>query len=234
MSPGSAPRTKTGPVQMCTPKPSPDPRPSSLPSTGPGAAAIDAFLLLGPQEHAFGAGIALDHALGIVIGMMRQRLDGDVVAGIDLELRLEQLAEIAPVHGVRRRRQIVVGRLARSWCALRGRGRDQRAAGRRPRGRRAAAGHEGALEEAAPFRVELVEQLLAMQLELRTIVIVACAHGNSSWVWRSWKTRSRQKSGRRGPLASAAIGMQLAGQPLRSRLDEHAAQFGQTCGRTAT
>jgi hypothetical protein len=64
---------------------------------------------------------------------------------------------------------------------LRGRRRDQRAAGRRPRRGRAAAGHEGALEEAAPFRVEVVEQLLAMQFELRTRVIVACAHGNNSW-----------------------------------------------------
>ena len=96
-----------------------------------GAAAVDALLVLGPQEHAFGAGIALDHALGIVIGMMGQRLDGDVVAGIDLELRLEQLAEIAPMHGVGGRRQVVIGRLAAAPRLRRG-GRDQRAAARRP------------------------------------------------------------------------------------------------------
>jgi hypothetical protein len=36
----------------------------------PSAAAIDAFLLLGPQEHAFGAGIALHHAFGVVVGMV--------------------------------------------------------------------------------------------------------------------------------------------------------------------
>jgi hypothetical protein len=32
-----------------------------------GAAAIDSFLFLGPREHAFGAGIAIDHALGVVL-----------------------------------------------------------------------------------------------------------------------------------------------------------------------
>ena len=139
-----------------------------------GAAAVDALLLLGPEKHAFGAGIALDHALGVVIGVMGERLDGDVVAGIDLEPRLEQLAEIAPMHGVGGRREIVIGRLARPRLR---RGRlDQRAAARR-QGCGAATRHERALEKAAPFRVEIVEELLAMQLELRTIVVVACAHG---------------------------------------------------------
>ncbi len=162
---------------------------------GPGAAAVDALLVPGPQEYAFGAGIAFDHALGVVIGMMGQRFDGDVVAGIDLELRLEQLAEIAPMHRVRRRRQIMKGRLARPRRrALCDRGRDQRAAGRCPRSSRATACHEGTLEEAAPFRVELVEQLLTMQFELRTIVIVACAHGNNSWFDAFERTRSRQSA----------------------------------------
>ena len=46
----------------------------------PGASAIDAFLILGPEEHALGARITLDHSLGVVIGVMRHGLDGDVVA----------------------------------------------------------------------------------------------------------------------------------------------------------
>ena len=66
----------------------------------PGAAPVDVLLVLGPVEHALGAGIALDHALGIVIGVMGQRLDRDEVAGVDLDLRLQLLAEIAPVHGI--------------------------------------------------------------------------------------------------------------------------------------
>ena len=68
------------------------------------AAAIDAFLVLGPQKHALGARIALDHALGVVIGVVRQGLDGDVIARIHFQLRLQELAEIAPMHrvGVRR------------------------------------------------------------------------------------------------------------------------------------
>src|SRR5215204_857945 len=41
------------------------------------AASVYALLLLGPQEHAFGAGIALHHALGVVVGMVGQRLNGD-------------------------------------------------------------------------------------------------------------------------------------------------------------
>src|SRR6516162_11763370 len=49
-----------------------------------GTAAIHALLVLGPQIDAFGARIALDHALGVVVGVMGQGLDGDIVTGIDL------------------------------------------------------------------------------------------------------------------------------------------------------
>ena len=45
-----------------------------------GAAAIDALLVLGPQEYTLGARIALDHALGVVVGVVRQGFDGDVIA----------------------------------------------------------------------------------------------------------------------------------------------------------
>ena len=94
-----------------------------------GAAAIDALLVLGPQVDAFDARIALDHALGVVAGVMGYGLDGDVVARIHFELRLQELAEIAPMHGVGVRRQVMVGRLA--GLGLRRSRRGQRAA-RRP------------------------------------------------------------------------------------------------------
>src|SRR5258706_15307289 len=45
----------------------------------PCATPVDALLLLGPQEDALGTEIALDHALGVIIGMVGQRLDGDEV-----------------------------------------------------------------------------------------------------------------------------------------------------------
>jgi hypothetical protein len=61
---------------------------------------------------ALGAGIALDHALGVVVGVMGQRLDGHVVAGIDLDHGFEQLAEIAPMDGIGRRRHVVMLGLA--------------------------------------------------------------------------------------------------------------------------
>ena len=79
--------------------------PEQLAVDRPRAAAIDVFLVLGPQEHALGARIALDHALGVVIGVVRQGLDGDVIARIHFKLRLQELAEIAPMYGVGVRRQ---------------------------------------------------------------------------------------------------------------------------------
>src|SRR5262245_26024677 len=44
-----------------------------------GTAPVHALLILGPQIHALGAGIALDHALGVVVGVVGQGLDGHVV-----------------------------------------------------------------------------------------------------------------------------------------------------------
>src|SRR5262249_19727187 len=74
-----------------------------------GTAPVHALLVLGPQIDAFRTRIALDHALGVVVGVMSQGLDGDIVTGIDLDDRLEQLTEIAPVEGFGGRRQIVIG-----------------------------------------------------------------------------------------------------------------------------
>ncbi len=70
-----------------------------------GAAARHRLVLARPLEHALGAGIALDHALVIVVGMMGQRLDGGAVAGAQRQGRRDLLGEIAPVDGLRRNRQ---------------------------------------------------------------------------------------------------------------------------------
>ena len=45
-----------------------------------GAAPVDALPAAVPEIDALGAGIALDHARGIVVGVMGERLDGDEVA----------------------------------------------------------------------------------------------------------------------------------------------------------
>ncbi len=71
-------------------------------------AAIDPLFVLGPEIDALRAGIALDHAFMIVVRLMCQGLDGDEVSGIDLELRLQVFAEIAPMHRVRIGRQIMM------------------------------------------------------------------------------------------------------------------------------
>src|ERR1700746_931200 len=52
--------------------------------------------------------------------------------------------------------------------------RDENASGRQRC--RAASGEECAFEKAAPFGVEIVEQLLAVELELRAIAIITCTH----------------------------------------------------------
>src|SRR5260221_13859480 len=49
-----------------------------------GAAPVHTLFVLGPQIDALGTGIALDHALGVIVGVMRQGFDGDVVTGINL------------------------------------------------------------------------------------------------------------------------------------------------------
>jgi hypothetical protein len=65
---------------------------------------------------------------------------------------------------------------------LGGGGRHQRhAAG--GQGRRAAGGDKRAFQEAAPFGVEIVEQLLAVELEVGAIAIIACTHWRSSLGW---------------------------------------------------
>src|SRR5262249_41173611 len=65
-----------------------------------GAAPVDALLLLVPVEDALGAGITLDHPIEVVVGVMREHLEGHEIPGADLDLWLQQLAEVAPVHGL--------------------------------------------------------------------------------------------------------------------------------------
>ena len=140
------------------------------------AASIHAFLVLRPQVHAFGAGIAFDHPLGIVVGVVCQCLDGHVVTGIDLELGLEQLAEIAPVNCVGCRRKVVIGWLTGSRRGTLSHGRrDQRSTGCTKRCR-SSRRHEGALKKGAPLGVEIVEKPLAVQFEFGATAIITCAH----------------------------------------------------------
>ena len=85
----------------------------------PGAAAFDALARLVPVEDAFRPGIALDHALEIVVCMMRERLDRDEVAGVDFDQRLQVLAEVAPMHGLVGGRDMVMLQRAALWAGLR-------------------------------------------------------------------------------------------------------------------
>ena len=143
----------------------------------PGATAVDAFFLLGPEVDAFKPGVAFDHALGIVAGVMDDRFDGDVVAGIDFKLRLQQLAEISPMHSVGVCRQVMVGRLAgRGLC----RHRRRQCPGASPGRRRSAACEERTLEKAAPFAVEIVEKPLPMEFEFRAVRVIPTALSRTS------------------------------------------------------
>ena len=83
----------------------------------PGAAPVDALATLIPAEHALRTRIAHDHALGIVVGVVGQGLQGHQIARMDVEAGLQALAEIAPVHGVLIGRQHVMRRALRHLLA---------------------------------------------------------------------------------------------------------------------
>jgi hypothetical protein len=86
------------------------------------------------MKDAFGAGIAPNHAIGIVVGMVGQGFDGDEITRLDLDHGLGRLAEVAPQHGVGAGRDVVVAAHARARLgALRegaGRHRHAQRAGR--------------------------------------------------------------------------------------------------------
>ena len=63
-----------------------------------GAASVDVLLAAVPVVDALRTRIALDHAGSIVVGVMREGLDRDEVARVDLDHRREGFAEVAPVH----------------------------------------------------------------------------------------------------------------------------------------
>jgi hypothetical protein len=108
---------------------------------------------------------------------MGDRFDGNVVAGIDFKLRLQQLAEISPMHGAGVCRQVMVGRLAgRGLC----RRRRRQYPGASPGRRRSAACEERTLEKAAPLAVEIVEKLLPMKFEFRAVCVIPTAHSRTS------------------------------------------------------
>jgi len=78
----------------------------------PGAAPVDVLCIARPVKHAFGPGVALDHAFGIVGGMLRQRLDRDGLAGIDLDLRRHRPGKISPMHARGFHREVMMALLA--------------------------------------------------------------------------------------------------------------------------
>ncbi len=55
--------------------------------------AFDVLSFLCPIEDAFGAGVALHHALIVIIGVVGQRLDGKRVAELTVTIGVRRLAE---------------------------------------------------------------------------------------------------------------------------------------------
>ena len=74
-----------------------------------GAAPVHVLPIPGPGEHVFGAGVASNHSLRIVGGVLGQGFDGDRIARTDFGLRRQRAAEIAPMYPARLHRQIMVG-----------------------------------------------------------------------------------------------------------------------------
>src|SRR5687767_995663 len=60
------------------------------------------------MEDTLGAGIVLYHAIEIIVRVVRQSLDGHEIARLDLDERFKRLAEIAPMYGFVRGRDVMV------------------------------------------------------------------------------------------------------------------------------
>ena len=153
-----------------------------------GATTVYALLFLGPQEHAFGAGIALHHALGVVIGMVGQRLNGDEVAGIDLDLRFQFLAEIAPMHCFGIRRQMMIGALGGLvlFGGSRHLRRHQRNAARGHRCDAPGRGEAGS-QERPTFPIKRFLEPAVVQFKFRTVLVITRAHGVSPRFERAFR-----------------------------------------------
>ena len=161
-----------------------------------GAPAIDALPLLVPVEDALGARIALDHPLGVVIGVMRENFQRDKVAGGHLDHGLERLAEVAPVHGLVGGRHVVMIRRARHPSRLRLGLRHSHRSERR----RHAADRQRALQElTAPVRLVChgrppPPMAVARRMDCRHNIFRASASGQAA---------SQERRSARGPsLAS--------------------------------
>ena len=89
---------------------------------GAGAAPVHALALAVPVEDGLRARVALHHPLGVVVRVVREHFDGDEVARADLDERLEQLAEVAPVHGLVGGGHVIVVHRAGHAAGLRLRG----------------------------------------------------------------------------------------------------------------
>src|SRR5262245_30115666 len=156
---------------------------------------------------------------------MRQRFDGDEVAGIDFDLRFELLAEVAPVHGLAGGGQVMVAAL----CRLVGGGgtrhlrRHQRDAAGTQRGDPAGGG-ECTLDEAATLLVEGQRLSEAMAFVFRARLVVTCAHGNLPRVALvDMATRGRYPGGQasNGPGRTVMIARDAHLLPARGRSGEH-------------
>lgn len=72
-----------------------------------------------PVIDAFYSRITFDHALVVVVSVMRHRLKSDDVPRCDFDQRREALAEVAPVHGLGRRGDVIVADSAALEMSLR-------------------------------------------------------------------------------------------------------------------
>src|SRR5690606_9910760 len=119
--------------------------------------------------------------------------------GVDLHLRLQALAEIAPMHCVGIDGEVMVAALPRLMFArsLRHRRRDERNAAGADCGC-AAGRREGGFHEGAPLMVERLLELPFMSLVIRTGPVVSDAHDLLSSRLRTDRAQNEAKRGGRG------------------------------------